>query len=410
MARGGSGAKNRRMHDVKLSDGIITLSPLHLDDADAHLAGEDELLVRYLNGGPGTRQGVEAYIPFWLPPQESPRRSGRETGPGRLRALRADQRLEFDLVPAGAAGGRTAAADRRRKTKRPAPVQRNDLPQVFSSERTCMEGDLHMSKSAIAITGVAALAGAGLWAVPATAADSPATAYTNRGAYSVYYEGGGVNNNVTIERGEDFSQYAINDQVPIAVGDGCVHPDPADTTYVVCTLPDFRDYWTSVIVDLGEGSDSLLLRAGNENYVSGGPGNDTLDVNSVTISWGDEGNDWMVGGWRQLGGLGDDALRELSEDGSAYGNDGDDSFRGNSYGSVFYGGRGNDSFEALDGNDTVYGNSGEDYIVGGRGNDDLFGGPDNDVIYGNSGNDELHGGGGTDQLSGGPGDDTVVQD
>ncbi|MEU5822025.1 GNAT family protein [Streptomyces sp. NPDC047803] len=28
----------------------------------AHLAGEDELLVRWLNGGPGTREGVEAYI------------------------------------------------------------------------------------------------------------------------------------------------------------------------------------------------------------------------------------------------------------------------------------------------------------------------------------------------------------
>jgi hypothetical protein len=50
------------MHEVKLPDGITTLFPLHLDDGDAHLAGEDELLVRYLNGGPGTREGVEAYF------------------------------------------------------------------------------------------------------------------------------------------------------------------------------------------------------------------------------------------------------------------------------------------------------------------------------------------------------------
>ncbi len=50
------------MHDVKLSDGTVTLSPLRLDDVNAHLAGEDELLVRWLSGGPGTRQGVEAYI------------------------------------------------------------------------------------------------------------------------------------------------------------------------------------------------------------------------------------------------------------------------------------------------------------------------------------------------------------
>ncbi|MEU5840198.1 GNAT family N-acetyltransferase [Streptomyces diacarni] len=50
------------MHEVKMSDGMITLSPLRLDDAEAHLAGEDEQLVRWLSGGPGTREGVEAYI------------------------------------------------------------------------------------------------------------------------------------------------------------------------------------------------------------------------------------------------------------------------------------------------------------------------------------------------------------
>ncbi|MEU4823548.1 GNAT family N-acetyltransferase [Actinomadura sp. NPDC023710] len=50
------------MHEVKLSDGIVTLSPLCLDDAEAHLAGEDELLVRWLNGGPGTREGIRAYF------------------------------------------------------------------------------------------------------------------------------------------------------------------------------------------------------------------------------------------------------------------------------------------------------------------------------------------------------------
>ncbi|GGU82767.1 hypothetical protein GCM10010275_17440 [Streptomyces litmocidini] len=60
--RHGAGIKNHRMHEVKLSDGIITLSPLRVDDAEAHLAGEDELLVRRLNGGPGTREGVEAYF------------------------------------------------------------------------------------------------------------------------------------------------------------------------------------------------------------------------------------------------------------------------------------------------------------------------------------------------------------
>jgi RimJ/RimL family protein N-acetyltransferase len=50
------------MREVRLSDGIIALSPLRLDDAATHLAGEDEPMVRWLSGGPGTREGVEAYI------------------------------------------------------------------------------------------------------------------------------------------------------------------------------------------------------------------------------------------------------------------------------------------------------------------------------------------------------------
>jgi RimJ/RimL family protein N-acetyltransferase len=45
-----------------LTDGVLTLSQLRLEDAVTHLAGEDAELVRWLNGGPGTLAGVEAYI------------------------------------------------------------------------------------------------------------------------------------------------------------------------------------------------------------------------------------------------------------------------------------------------------------------------------------------------------------
>ncbi|MFD0342396.1 GNAT family N-acetyltransferase [Streptomyces sp. NPDC127117] len=50
------------MHGMNLSDGVVALSPLRLDDVDAHLAGEDELLVRWLSGEPATRAGTEAYF------------------------------------------------------------------------------------------------------------------------------------------------------------------------------------------------------------------------------------------------------------------------------------------------------------------------------------------------------------
>lgn len=81
MVRRGSDVNNRRMCDVKLSDGIVTLSPLRLNDVDAHLAGEDELLVRWLSGGPGTRQGVEDYIRHCLEQWDS-------AGPLRAFAIR----------------------------------------------------------------------------------------------------------------------------------------------------------------------------------------------------------------------------------------------------------------------------------------------------------------------------------
>jgi RimJ/RimL family protein N-acetyltransferase len=83
MVRRGSDVNNRRMRDVKLSDGIVTLSPLRVNDVDAHLAGEDDLLVRWLSGGPGTRQGVEDYIRHCLEQWDI-------AGPLRAFAIRSD--------------------------------------------------------------------------------------------------------------------------------------------------------------------------------------------------------------------------------------------------------------------------------------------------------------------------------
>src|SRR5450756_2528973 len=47
---------------TQLTDGIVVLRPLDLGDVAEHLAGEDEELVRWLNGGPGTRETVEAHV------------------------------------------------------------------------------------------------------------------------------------------------------------------------------------------------------------------------------------------------------------------------------------------------------------------------------------------------------------
>jgi RimJ/RimL family protein N-acetyltransferase len=48
--------------DAELTDGVISLRPLTALDAAAHLAGEDDELVRWLNGGPGTPETVRSHI------------------------------------------------------------------------------------------------------------------------------------------------------------------------------------------------------------------------------------------------------------------------------------------------------------------------------------------------------------
>ena len=53
------------MQDVltpELSDEVVVLRPLSRSDAHHHLAGEDEELVRWLNGGPGTVDTVARHI------------------------------------------------------------------------------------------------------------------------------------------------------------------------------------------------------------------------------------------------------------------------------------------------------------------------------------------------------------
>lgn len=47
---------------TRLTDGVVVLRPLDLEDVAEHLVGEDEELVRWLNGGPGTRETVKAHV------------------------------------------------------------------------------------------------------------------------------------------------------------------------------------------------------------------------------------------------------------------------------------------------------------------------------------------------------------
>lgn len=50
------------MHLPLLTDGVVVLRPLALADVDAHIAGEDAELVRWLSDGPSTRKATTAYV------------------------------------------------------------------------------------------------------------------------------------------------------------------------------------------------------------------------------------------------------------------------------------------------------------------------------------------------------------
>ena len=45
-----------------LTDGVITLRPFNVEDAEAHLAGEDDELVRWFSGGRGTLDRTRRWI------------------------------------------------------------------------------------------------------------------------------------------------------------------------------------------------------------------------------------------------------------------------------------------------------------------------------------------------------------
>ncbi|WP_143671240.1 calcium-binding protein [Streptomyces sp. Ru87] len=237
----------------------------------------------------------------------------------------------------------------------------------------------------IAPVATVVLAAAGLLATAppsaANAAAETARAYADDGGHAVYYEAApGQTNEVVITDANGQTEFTIDDAVPIDPGAGCAHPDPADLTEVVCRLTEFGDFWTRVYADTGDQNDDLTIRAGNENAIHGGPGDDSLNGTGHELLYGDGGNDTLVGG-------------------SQSGGDGDDLLSAPDYGAT--GGAGNDTLIGTDADDTLYGGTGHDSLLGRAGDD---------TLYGNSGNDFLYGGGGTDTLSGGPGSDRLFQD
>lgn len=143
--------------------------------------------------------------------------------------------------------------------------------------------------------------------------------------------------------------------------------------------------------------DSFVGAAGSISLsLSGGAGNDLLDVSSALASM------------TLIGGDGNDTLRSGRSDDVLDGGEGNDSLSGGLGNDRLHGAAGNDQLDGGDGDDVLLGQFGNDVLRAGRGNDQLSGGVGNDSLLGQEGHDTLVGGSGIDTLDGGIGNDVLA--
>src|SRR5918995_1039679 len=171
----------------------------------------------------------------------------------------------------------------------------------------------------------------------------------------------------------------------------------------------------TVIVNGGDGNDSITVLAKNSELAGSGLGGDGGDdvlsgPDSNDTLTGGEGNDRLVAGKGNdvmNGGAGNDTLVWNQGDGSDRangdaGNDGSEVNGAPTLGDVF-------TLDPVDGGagvDTIFGSEGPDLILGGEADDVLSGGGGDDRIVGDRGSDTMNGGTGDDTLVWNNGDGT----
>lgn len=164
---------------------------------------------------------------------------------------------------------------------------------------------------------------------------------------------------------------------------------------------DFADPTGTLTVNALDGDDEVTIQeldgGATGVIVNGGDGADTL--------FGGAGDDRLDGGQDSdliLGNAGNDTALGSDGEDTVLGNGGDDSLSGGAHDDVVNGGGGDDTLTGEAGNDNLAGGSGRDSLDAGDGNDRLFG-------QGATG-DTLRGGAGDDLLDGGAGDDVLAEE
>ena len=159
---------------------------------------------------------------------------------------------------------------------------------------------------------------------------------------------------------------------------------------------------TSVLIDTGNGDDTITGTADLADTILAGDGNDVVTGGTAgnNIDGGD-GNDTIMAA------EGDDTIDAGDGDDSVMGSEGADSILGDDGNDIIFGGDGNDTVRAGDGFDTVNGEFGADSLFGDLGNDTISGGDENDSLFGGGQADSISGGAGDDFILGNSGDDSV---
>ncbi|OYU33883.1 MAG: hypothetical protein CFE35_17885 [Novosphingobium sp. PASSN1] len=177
-------------------------------------------------------------------------------------------------------------------------------------------------------------------------------------------------------------------------------------------------------IDGGTGDDIIrvIVGSGGSQFISGGAGNDRLDLDysiyqhgiTLDLSGGLTGQNFTKYALKVLANSTYQSIEAVNVTG---GSRFTDVLTGGVLGETLNGGGGSDTISGNDGNDvidggadadTLRGGAGGDQIKGGGGADKIDGGADNDTILAGDGDDTITAGTGADQVQGGNGNDTIT--
>lgn len=203
---------------------------------------------------------------------------------------------------------------------------------------------------------------------------------------SIIVEAGDGNDSVT--GSDDFGESLLgddgNDTIIGAMGDDTINGGNGDDQLTGGAGADFIDGDDGADTITGGTENDVIMAGNGADSVMGDAGMDNIDAG--------QGPDFVDGG---------------DDDDTINGMSGNDTLRAGNGNDVVLAGSGADSAAGGDGNDTINGQGGEDTLEGNPGDDVLFGGGGKDALTGGDGNDRLNGNGGADTVDGQAGDDIL---